>query len=195
MNAYGIPELDPALCADRLVAPVTKWGTRRRTDPMPGTWHCYANDFHFTHLKRWPDQLAITGCAVSVEPNFTTHDRMPTVELLWLTHQKRKIARRWQELGVRIIVDLNVCMTPEAREINLLGVPDGWSAYATRAHKGVSIVDLEEEFMLATRRAGREDILFVVFGGTGPVKKHCAAVGWVHCQANKQTRRLAHAQD
>jgi hypothetical protein len=185
MNAWDIPELDRALCADRLIPPVTKWGTRRRTDPMPGTWHLFANDYVFTHLIKWPELLPATGCRCAVEPNFSVCDETPAAEALWWTYQKRRIARRWQELGVRIICDLNV--GPRHREINLLGIPKGWTAYATRAHRGAPFEAIHDEFLLACERAGTEDILFAVFGGGRKrIGQYCRHNGWPWVPEHRQ---------
>jgi hypothetical protein len=173
---FGIPALDLAMAATGLVVPVTKWGTRRRSDPMPGTYHFFCHDFHFTHLVRRPDHVPATGCRVAVEPNFSTTDDMPEVQVLWLTHQKRRIARAWQDAGVKTIVDLNVCKA--AREINLIGVPAGWPAFATRAHRGVGFDAIHDEWLLAAGVAGTEDFLFCVFGGGKLIKKATLANGW-----------------
>jgi hypothetical protein len=182
---WDIPELDVAMCADRLVPPVTKWGTRRRTDPMPGTWHCFANDYVFTHLIKKPELLPATGCRVAVEANFSVCDETPAAEALWWTYQKRRIARRWQELGVRIICDLNV--GPRHREINLMGVPKGWDAYATRAHKGASFTAIYEEFLMACEHAGTMDILFVVFGGgRRRIGRSCRLYDWPWVPEHRQ---------
>lgn len=182
---YDIPHLDIGMCADRLVAPVTKWGTRRRTDPMPGTWHCYANDYVFTHLIKRPDLVPGTGCAVAVEPNLSTTDDMPLAEIIWKTYQKRRIAFRWQCLGVRVIADLNV--SRKARAINLIGIPEGWTAYATRAHRGIPFHEIDAEYRLACRHAGTEDILFAVFGGGRKrIGDLCRLNGWTWVPEHRQ---------
>lgn len=174
---FDIPELDPALCADRLIPPVTKWGTRRRDAPMPGTYHCYGWDYTFTGLMKRADVLVRTGCRVAVEPNFSTHDDMPMYEILWWTGWKRRIARFWQDQGLRIVVDLNV--GAKAWDANLIGVPRGWTAYAVRAHKGVPFEVLHDSFTAAAGHAGHEDLLFCVFGGgRRRVGRHSRANGW-----------------
>jgi hypothetical protein len=185
MNAWDIPELDVAMCADRLVPPVTKWGTRRRTDPMTGTWHGFTHDYKMSALIRNPDILAATGCRVACELNFSVCDETPAAEALWWTYQKRRIARRWQELGIRIICDLNVGHCH--REINLLGVPKRWTAYATRAHRGAPFEAIHEEYLLACERADTEDILFVVFGGGRKrIGQFCRHNGWPWIPEHRQ---------
>jgi hypothetical protein len=185
VNDWEVPELDLDLCADRLVAPVTKWGTRRRSDPMPGTWHFYCNDYVFTHLLRIPGLPWATRCTACVEANFSTCEETPLAEILWWTFQKRRIAREWQSLGIRVLVDLNVAL--KAREINLLGVPKGWTAYATRAHRGAPFEAIHDEFLLACEHAGTEDILFVVFGGGRKrIGQYCRHNGWPWVPEHRQ---------
>lgn len=184
MNDWEIPELLRSMCAERLIAPVTKWGTRGRTLPMPGTYHFYTHDYKWSGQRCRPGMVADTGCRVAVEPNFSTHEDMPDYEILWLTAQKRIYARAWQEAGIRVIVDLNVAR--KAREINLIGVPEGWTAYATRAHKGVPFSALYEEYLIARDHAGTEEILFCVFGGGRRIKEPCRHNGWAWVPEHRQ---------
>lgn len=182
---FDIPELDPAMCADRLVAPVTKWGTRRRTDPMPGTWHAYTHDYKISSLLKNPQRLLRSRPAVAVEPNFSVCDETPVAEAIWWTYQKRRVARRWQEMGVRVICDLNV--GPRHREINLIGVPRGWTAYATRAHREYGFDAIHDEYLRAVEQAGTEKILFCVFGGgRRRVGRLCKANGWQWVPEHRQ---------
>jgi hypothetical protein len=185
MSLWDIPDLDVALCADRLVPPVTKWGTRRRTDPMPGTWHFYCNDYVFTHLIKWPGMVPATGCVVACEPNFSTEDVMPTYEIIRLTGLKRSIARMWQVAGIRILADLNVC--EKAWEINWIGIPRGWTAYSVRAHMGVPFPVLHEVWSAAVAHAGTEEILFAVFGGGRKrIGNLCRHNGWTWVPEHRQ---------
>jgi hypothetical protein len=180
-----IPVLDLALQATSLACPVTKWGTRARHLPMPGTWHFYCNDYVFSHVFRIPALVPRTRCQAAVEPNFSTTDEMPNAELIWLTYKKRLVSKRWQQEGVRVLVDLNVCK--KAQEINLLGVPKGWLAYATRAHKGVPLDAIEEQFGLAAEHAGTGNILFVVFGGGRKrIRQHAIDRGWEWVPEHRQ---------
>lgn len=182
---WGIPTLDLAMQAERLVAPVTKWGTRRRDEPMPGTWHLFTDDYRFTHLWNAPQILPATGCVVTVEANFSTWEAMPRAEALHRIFRKRVLARMWQQEGVRIIVDLNV--EPGFRDIALLGVPEGWNAYATRAHRGVPFSVIEEDFALAVHHSGRPDPFFVVFGGGyASTKPECLKRGWQWVPEHRQ---------
>lgn len=184
MNDREIPELLRSMCAERLVAPVTKWGTRKRSDRMPGTWHFYTHDYKFSGQRCRPEMVPATDCKVAVEPNFSTEDAMAAYEILWWTAQKRKLARQWQEAGIRVIVDLNVC--EKAREINLIGVPEGWTAYAVRAHIGVPFDVLYDNFLMACSHAGTEEILFCVFGGGRRIKEPSRHNGWTWVPEHRQ---------
>jgi hypothetical protein len=185
-NEWDIPELDIALAADRLVPPVTKWGTRRRSDRMTGTYHYYTHDFKFTRLIQRPEQVPATGCVVAVEPNYTITPETPRAEALWKIYLKRKLAAAWQAAGVRIVVDLNLDSECRHHDIGLLGVPPGWPAYATRAHRGVPFEQIEREFDLAARHSGGGVRLFCVFGGGRKVKAATLARGWVHAPEHRQ---------
>jgi hypothetical protein len=186
-NEWGIPELDLAACADRLVPPVTKWGTRRRDRLMEGTWHAYCDDFKCTHWIREPEQIAATGCHVAVEPNLSTSADMPAAKLLWITYCKRLIAQYWQDLGIKLIVDLNVAPDPRAYAINFLGVPRGWTAYATRAHRGQPFEAIEAEYRMAVDHAETDGILFVVFGGGRKrIGRFCRDHGWPWVPEHRQ---------
>jgi hypothetical protein len=101
---------------------------------------------------------------------------MPRAEALWSVFQKRWAARFWQSQGIRVFVDLTV--DPEFRDLNLLGVPKGWSAFATRwLERHADSVG--EEYALACESAGDTTPLFVVIGGYVEAKKVCQERGWV----------------
>ena len=68
---------------------------------------------------------------------------------------------------------------PAARDLNLLGVPRGWKAYANRAHNGGD--GLEEECELAREHAGTAEILYLVYGGGKAVQELAGARGWNWC--------------
>jgi hypothetical protein len=88
------------------------------------------------------------------------------------------MARYWQSKGVRIFVDLNV--NRAFAEDNLVGVPAGWAAFATRGY-AERIDDLRFEYGLAQGVAGKRDgVLFVVYGGGKTVKNFCMDNGLIH---------------
>jgi hypothetical protein len=139
------PMLDPLMQAEGVPAPVVRWGSRARTAEVAGgTVHFYTDDYRFRALMAPGKAMDVpaSGCAVAVEPNFSTAPppRMARLEALLLIRRKRLMARSWQARGVRILVDLNV--DPAWADLSLIGVPMGWRAYATRWQRGMATSDL-----------------------------------------------------
>ena len=132
-NEWDIPTLLPDLQGVPITPPICCWGSVARTAHMPGTWVLYARDDRFSVALRNPEQLHATGCACAVEANVSIYDGTPMAVAIHAIYQKRWASRAWQELGIRILVDLNV---PERYlRWNLTGVPRGWRAYATRGYR------------------------------------------------------------
>jgi ParB-like chromosome segregation protein Spo0J len=179
-NDWGIPMLDIAYQADAVDLPVTKWGTvRRHGARMPGTWHFYTEDYKFL-AAAWGDPTPVvnSGCVSIVEPNFSTNNQMPAAVALWGVYRKRWVSRFWQSRGIRVFVDLNVEEHLDA--VNLLGVPSGWRAYATRYR-----VQDEDHvlrcFEVAKDHAASADILFLVVGGRDAARRMAQQYGWIWC--------------
>ena len=194
-NALEIPALRSRLQADAIDQPVLPWGGQSshwrasRIKDFRGTWHFYVDDAKFSALRHRPDAPLATAATTLVEPNFSLDDSTP----LWLGLQaigwKRWIARYWQQDGRRILVDLHV--PDKFAQLNLVGVPKGWTAYATRAAER-KIADLESDHMLAMAHAGTsdpQDLTFLVYGGDSRVRAWCQrrAAEWVPCAALKAT--------
>jgi hypothetical protein len=172
-----IPELDLALQATELVAPVVKWGRIARTSRMDGTYYFYTCDTKFRALWSNPDQLPDSGCRVAVEPNYSSWPDMDPARLREGIYRKRWLARHWQSRGVRVVVDLNV--DPAFRDVALLGVPKGWRAYAVRHQSGIGLDEIEADFEHAARHAGTRSLFFCVFGGWHKVRDLCAERNWL----------------
>ena len=164
-NVYGIPRLSENYQADFVDAPIVVWGSAKHA--YASTFVFYTEDSRFLGLWNKPDTLCNTGCVTVVEPNFSIHDHVPLVAALWQTYKKRMLARYWQTKGIRIIVDLNVPV--HYADVNLLGVPVGWGAYATRGYQS-DLQALEIEYQTAMSHSGNSDILFLVYGGGEKVK-------------------------
>jgi hypothetical protein len=176
-NEWGVPLLDANMQATALIAPFTPWGAHgSRKRNMTGTYHFYTSDDRFQALWDDPSDVVNSLCAAVIEPNFSTSIEMPLAVGLWGVYRKRWLARFWQGLGVRVFVDL--CVEAPHREINLLGVPKGWKAWATRGYTA-RIHELDEEHEIACAHAGTRDVLFVVYGGGKGVKEHCLSKGWL----------------
>lgn len=170
-NDWGIPSLNDRLCADFIDLPLVQWGTRSRRNKMNGVWGFYVDDYRFNGLWSNPQTVINTGCISVIEPNFSIFPYTPPAEALYQIYKKRYLARLWQELaGIKIFVDLNVPL--EFQELNFLGVPKGWRAYATRGYSD-RLELLNEEHALAKKHASGNDLLFIVYGGGIKVKDWC----------------------
>ena len=174
-NPFGIPTLRLDMQAQGLVPPFARWGRERRKSRMRGTWHFYTADARFARLWSRPQDVLTSACFGLVEPNWSVSEDSPRAVALWATYRKRWLARTWQEHGVRVLVDLHVA--PGHARDNLLGVPRGWRAFATRGSSR-TVDDLLAEVELAEDRADAP-INLVVYGGARPIRELCEARGWL----------------
>lgn len=179
-NDAGVPLLDLRLQADAVDIPVQVWGEIKRGTlcKKGGTVCFYTEDYRFEKLWKDPSPLVNSKVVNIVEPNFSVYQQVPPAVALYNTYRKRWLARYWQSKGLRVFVDLNVA--PYFYEVNLLGVPDGWRAYATRGYSE-RLDHLMLEHALACKKAGHDDLLFLVYGGGLAVKKACQSHGWIWC--------------
>ncbi len=175
-NDYEIPMLDLSMQADAFDLPFSIWGNLRRSATMKGTWAFYTEDYRYEALWTDPSPVLNSQCINAIEPNFSCYSQMPLPVGLWAIYRKRWIARYWQSKGVRIFVDLNV--NEKFYDINLMGVPVGWKAYATRGYSD-RIASTDCEYTMACERAQTSSILFLVYGGGKAVKAHCMSKGYL----------------
>jgi|DEB0MinimDraft_6_1074348.scaffolds.fasta_scaffold08746_3 hypothetical protein len=195
-NEIEIPRLLPSLQGDLIDEPIMPWGGMTRAkrmedyvvgkkgQPFNGTFVFYVEDYRFTALEKYPNRPLVTSAPTLAELNFTIINRTP----LWKVHQliglKRWISRYWQHNNRRILVDLYV---PEKyMPENLLGVPRGWRAYATRG-ADCSIDHLKYAHSVAVEHAETDELVFLVYGGGKQVKQFCLDYGLTHCE-NERTR-------
>lgn len=174
-NEWGVPLLRLDMQATEVVRPFTPWGQETRKSRMRGTFHFYVDDYKFTTLLSKPHHLSGSACTAAVECNFSVDAQMPRAMALHAVYQKRRLARIWQELGKPVIVDLNVAS--EHADLNLLGIPQGWRAFATRGsvHR---LEDIARELDTARTIAGtREGLLFICYGGGKAVEEACRREG------------------
>lgn len=177
-NDLEIPTLDLAWQAYGIIGKFRIWGKHARKRPVPGdTYAFYGWDKHFTALIKHPEGILHSKCAAIVEPNFSTSNTMPLPCGIWGVYLKRKIARYVQTRGIRVIVDLNVA--EKMQGINLMGVPQGWSSFAQRAHRQKTPADIEASFAYAleTTQPSAAPYL-VVYGGGEQMKKICYTHHW-----------------
>ena len=181
-SSFDIPLLVLACQADVVDSPVLKWGNRarRRKGAYEGTVHFYTDDYRFSALRKHPDAVVNAGAITAVEPNFTCGTQTPLAIGLYHIWWKRWIARYWQDAGVRIMVDLNVA--PKFSAWNMLGVPAGWSAYATRGYSDYDgdLDRIMEQREMAVKRCGSQQVLFMIYGGGREVRQLAERIGAVY---------------
>jgi len=175
-NEHEIPTLDLSMQAEYIEAPVKIWGNQTRRQKFAGTWAFYCYDYKFTALWKHPDTLLKTGASVVVEPNFSTSQDMPMAVGLYGIFRKRWLARFWQMHEVKIIVDL--CVAEKFLALNMLGIPDGWSSFATRVMRGFHHI-IPISYEMACQKAGGKPKMFLVYGGGQAVKALCLEHGWM----------------
>lgn len=175
-NEYEIPTLNPHWQASAVDMPFVVWGSQSRRATQPGTYHFYTDDYRFEALWDDPTPLVNSRCTATVECNFSVYENTPRVLALYRIYLKRWLARFWQSQGVRIFVDLNVAA--EFSTDNLIGVPRGWRAYATRGY-GARPDAVIREYDLACAHAGTTDILFLVYGGGDIVRASAEHHAWL----------------
>lgn len=164
-NQYQIPTLNLTQQAPGLAAPIACYGSYPRKQKK-GTVHFYTDDYRFNAIWKRPDNI---NAQIIIEPNFSLHHETPTALAIWTTYKKRWLASYWQRTKhAAIICDLNVA--PRHRAINLLGIPAGWTAYATRGYTN-RLHHLDEEHQIATDHANGNPITFIVYGGGKQVKQ------------------------
>lgn len=189
----GEPTLDiPLLRLDRqaqtIEHPVVRWGSTKRKTKVNGTIHFYTDDVKFATIWDKPRDLLLSGCPVAIEPNYTIVSTTPRAVAVWAIYRKRWLARLWQQAGVLTVVDLNL---GNHDDLALLGVPDGWGAYATRCHADATdnLDRVKQQHKQASDRCGGKPHLFAVFGGGMKMKTLCSQEGWVWIQEDAQAHR------
>lgn len=165
----------PTLRLDRqpengLLLPFAPWGANARRKKSIATYHFYVDDYRFNNIWLHPEKIIACGCMEVVEPNFTLHLNMPIAYGLQLLYKKRWIARWLQECGIGVWVDLKV--SEKYRELNLLGIPEGYNAFATRGYSD-NIISLSTELEIAQRISGCDHPNMLVYGGGKQAKEFC----------------------
>lgn len=189
----GEPTLDiPLLRLDRqaqtIEHPVVRWGALKRKTRVNGTYHFFTDDQKFSTLWDSPSDLLLSGAPIAIEPNYTVIANTPKAVAVWSIYRKRWLNRFWQQAGVLTVVDLNL---GAHEDIALLGVPEGWGAYATRCHADNedNAERMRSHYKMASDRAGGKPHLFAVFGGGMQIKRLCSSEGWVWIAEDAQQKR------
>lgn len=204
-NAEGIADLIPSMEGDFLDYPLAYGSVRRAGDYRGRTIEFYVDDWRFNSLgnavlygdhfwKLWerPDRVWKSGAPSFVEVNFSTSNAQPRWRALEQIGKKRYLSRYFQERGMRCWVDLNVA--PRWWDENLLGIPLGWKAYATRVHKNDTLDSIADQASLAESQAGTDAIKFVVFGHRKEIEALCQRQGWIYVDEQTTTwqKRVSH---
>lgn len=174
-NDWGILDLDLNYQALEIKEPLQVWGSKKTVNQKIG-YHFYTDDYRYTALFKDPSPLTNSGCTVIIEPNFGIIDLFPRAVVLYRVYQKRWIMRNCQKHGIRVAVNLD--MPIQFMDLNFIGVPKGWQSYCVNG--AIVNTDLLYQYHeLAKSNAGREDIIYHVFGGGRKVAEICKDNEWV----------------
>lgn len=170
-NPYDIPCLMPDMQAGAMELPFVPYGTAFKAKTAR-TVHYYVEDYRFATLWENPAKGIGKNITQSAEVNYSLFDTTPVARGLERIYRKRWLARYWQEQGVRIYVDLNV--SAKFYELNLLGVPQGWNAFATRGCRDC-FEAVVAEYEIAQRVSGKDAPNMIVYGGGARIHEFCMA--------------------
>lgn len=170
-NAFDIPVLRLDRQAGHLELPFVPFGTAFKTN-IAKTIHYYVDDYRFTVLWNNPAKGIKNNMTQAVEPNCSLFDTTPVARGLERIYRKRWVARWWQDRGILIYADLNV--SAKFYDYNLLGIPQGWNAFATRGYRG-KIEALKMEHEQARRVSGLDVPNMIVYGGGNEIHEYCMA--------------------
>ena len=191
-NDLEIPTLDIDMQAQDVTIPFLCYGEQKRTFHMEGngTLHFYTDDYRYSDIYNRPEKILQHNPRNIVEPNFSLFNEMPIAFGLQAIYKKRWIARAMQARGIRIFVDLNVAQ--KYYQMNMLGVPMGWRAFATRGYSD-RLANLEFEYGIAKTWARDKSPLFVVYGGGKDSRDFCKRVGAVYINPVVTIKKKAEA--
>lgn len=192
-NNMEIPSLRLDLQPEVVEAPFVSFGEQRRTYDMEGAGvlHFYTDDYRFGSIFQHPETILKHSPGSIIEPNYSLFFETPIAFGMQYIYKKRFIARAMQEKGIKVFVDLNV--SPKYYEINKLGVPKGYAAFATKGYP-YRMHNLDKEYEIAADICGSEnDLLFVVYGGGEVVQAWAAehkAIYITPMARYKETKKL-----
>ena len=168
-------DMQPKVCD----IPFVCFGEQKRTFQMngQGTLHFYTDDYRFQSVYDHPEKILQHNPANIVEPNFSLFNETPIAFGLQAVYKKRFVARAMQEKGIRVFVDLNVA--PKFYKLNLIGIPQGYSAFCTRGYSD-RLNQLEFEYEMAKFIANGNPLTFVCYGGGELCKQFCREHGLIY---------------
>lgn len=193
-NDAEVPSLRLDMQPQFVDIPFVCFGEQRRTFQMngQGTLHTYTDDYRFSSLYEHPEKILAHHPRNIVEPNFSLFNDMPVAFGLQAIYKKRFIARAMQERGIRVFVDLNVAS--KFYRLNMLGVPLGYAAFATRGYSD-RLHYLEFEWQIARDNANGNPLTFVIYGGGEECREFARTHGCVYINPMVTLKKRAKAID
>lgn len=182
LNPWDLPQLIAQQGSFLPPQAWNKWGRKGRAS-QADAWHFYAADYKFESLLRQPTLLLRTGAKQAVECNVSTFGDDPLPVALAGMFRKRCVTQVWQQAGVEVAIDLNVC--GHARDLVTFGVPSSHTLWASKwmlrdlTGEECRWQVLEEDYNLARRHVDPElPVQFLVYGGGQKVRAGCTERGW-----------------
>jgi hypothetical protein len=185
-NEYDIPNLLMEQQPERgLLLPFAAWGADSRLRKDIATYCFYVEDYRFEAIWKDPTVVINSGCAAVVEPNLSLFDTTPIAFGLQQIYKKRWIARYYQECGIKVYADLNVAR--KFQKYNMLGIPKGYNAFATRGYTD-RIEYLLEEIEVAKQISGLEKPNMIVYGGGAKIEQVAKENGLIYVEQFMQNK-------
>lgn len=188
-NDFEIPVLDIDMQAKDVQIPFLCYGEQKRTYNLggTGTLHFYTDDYRFTSVFEHPEKVyAQHNPANIVEPNFSLFNETPISFGMQALYKKRWIAKAMQTKGIGVFVDLNVAQ--KWYQLNMIGVPRGWRAFATRGYSD-RLHNLAFEYSIAKDWAEGETPIFVIYGGGNECRRFAQKYGCVYINPVLTTKK------
>lgn len=162
-NDLEIPTLDIDMQAQQCTIPFLCFGEQKRTYNLnhSGALHFYTDDYRFNAIYEHPEKILQHNPSEIIEPNGSLYNEMPISFGLQAIYKKRWIARVMQIKGIRVFVDLNVAQ--KYYQLNMIGVPRGWYAFATRGYSD-RLNNLEFEYSIAKDWAEGKNLTYMFNG-------------------------------
>lgn len=178
-NDLEIPVLRLDMQPEFCEIPFVCYGEQKRTFDLnySGTLHFYTDDYRFSTVYEHPEKILQYHPNNIVEPNFSLFNDTPIAFGMQAVYKKRHVARMMQQKGIRVFVDLNVAS--KFYQINLLGVPKGYSSFCTRGYSD-RLEQLNFELDMAKFIAEGNPIMFVVYGGGKICRDFCHENGLIY---------------
>lgn len=188
-NDFEIPVLDIEMQAKDVQIPFLCYGEQKRTFNLGGTatLHFYTDDYRFTSVFEHPEKVyAQHNPANIVEPNFSLFNETPISFGMQALYKKRWIAKAMQTKGIGVFVDLNVAQ--KWYQLNMIGVPRGWRAFATRGYSD-RLNNLAFEYSIAKDWAEGKTPIFVIYGGGNECRRFAQEHGCVYINPVLTTKK------